>query len=192
MPSGQEGGLHSGRWVSTQGALICRGHRTVAGRNRQAGSAIGAVQAVERLEATPTAKRLVRSIPGRRAVCIAVVSVQPHLPMSFINELLVGTTFPARRTAAMRTITLHTPASSTPAASYYSPMPPTVNTLEGIGLNGRAVWSIDPQVAVRFHSSHAIVTLIFGVPPETILRVPMPFAVPSGALISRPGLAIHV
>ena len=113
--------------------------------------------------------------------------------MTFINEFLVWTAFPALCAAAMRAVALHT-VSPRPARSRDDvPMEPTVNTLKRVHLDNPDIGVIYSGVASRLHySSQAMVTFIFGVAPEAMLRSPRPFAVPTADLISRPGLAFQV
>jgi len=92
----------------------------------------------------------------------------------------------------MRPIALHTPAPRATRAGHEVPVESAMDALKRVHLDNPDIGIIYPSVAVRSHSSQAMVTLIFGVAPEAILRTPSPFAVPTMALISLPGLAFQV
>ena len=94
----------------------------------------------------------------------------------------------------MGTVALHTPSPRAARPRDDVPVESTVDALEGVSLDNPKVGIVDSGVAVRVehHSSQAIVQLIFGVAPDEIERRPSPFAVPTAALISRPGFAFQV
>lgn len=112
--------------------------------------------------------------------------------MTFIDELLVGAAFPALRAAAMGTVAAHTIAPRAARPWHNVPMASTVDALKSVHLDNPAVGIVYSGVAVRSHSSQAMVALMFGVAPDEMLRSPSPFAVPTALLISRPGFAFQV
>lgn len=112
--------------------------------------------------------------------------------MTFINKLLIGAAFPTLRAATMRSVALHTVAPRPARARHDVPVESTVDALERIHLDNPDIGIIYAGVAVRSHSSQAMVALMFGVAPDEMLRSPRPFAVPRMDLISLPGLAFQV
>jgi hypothetical protein len=114
--------------------------------------------------------------------------------MTFVNEFLVGAAFPASRGSTVRPVALHTEAPRAARARLDVPVESAVDTLDGVHLDDPEIRVIDSGVAVgvEHHSSQAMVQLMLGVAPEAILRKPSPFAVPTAALISRPGFAFQV
>ena len=114
-----------------------------------------------------------------------------------INELLVGTAFPAVRPAAGHGHTLHAEAAPHAGAGTHDEVTAAVTALQRIVLHHRPIpHDLDIAVGmdggVRHYSSQASVQLMFGVPPEEIERTPMPFAAATVVRNSRPGLAIQV
>lgn len=92
----------------------------------------------------------------------------------------------------MGAVTFHTEASRPARARDDLPVESTVDTLDSVHLDNPNLGIIYTGVTVCFHSSQAMVTLMFGVAPDAMLRTPSPFAVPTADLISLPGLAFQV
>jgi hypothetical protein len=112
--------------------------------------------------------------------------------VTFVNELLIRVALPTVRTTAMRAVALHAVSPRASGAGNDVPMKTAMDASKSIHLDNPEVWIVDASITVWFHSSQAIVAVIFGVAPEEMLRNPSPFAVPTADLISLPGLAFQV